>query len=83
MSRHNDLCDGVSDLVIKAFTPMHVHDDPKIYTGRAVQGGKDKLKGHPSKDVGELKGDLLIRDLWTQGTDSIHNMRVVNTDATS
>ena len=83
MSRHNKLCDGVSDLAIKAFTPMHVHDDPKIYTGRAVQGGKDKLKGYPSKDVGEPKGDLLIRDLWKQGTDSIHNMRVVNTDATS
>ena len=32
---------------------------------------------------GELKGGLLIRDLWTQGTGSIHNMYVVNTDATS
>ena len=28
---------------------------------------------------GELKGGLLIRDLWTQGTGSIHNMYVVNT----
>ena len=26
---------------------------------------------------------LLIRDLWQLGTDSIHNMRVVNTDALS
>ena len=30
-----------------------------------------------------MEGDLLIRYLYTQGTDSIHNMRVVNTDATS
>ena len=36
-----------------------------------------------SKDEGELKVDLLIRDLWTQGTDIIYYMRVVNTDATS
>ena len=29
----------------------------------------------------EQKGDLLIRDLWQQGTDSVHNMHVVNIDA--
>ena len=32
-------------------------------------------------EVTEHKGDLLIRDLWKQGTDSVNNMRVVNTDA--
>ena len=48
-----------------------------------MNGWKDKLKGTPSKDEGDLKGDLLIRDLWAQGTDSINEMRVVNTDATS
>ena len=67
----------------KAFTPTHVNGNPKIYTGSAVRGGKYKLKGQPSKDQGDMKGDILIRDLWTQGTDSIHNMCVVNTDATS
>ena len=46
-------------------------------------GGKYKLEGSSSKDKGELKGDLLIRDLWTQGTDSIHDMHVVNTESTS
>ena len=30
-----------------------------------------------------MDGGLLIRDLWTYGTDSIHDMRVVNTDAVS
>ena len=34
-------------------------------------------------EVTEQKGDLLIRDLWQQGTDSVHNMRVVNTNALS
>ena len=81
--RHNNLHDGLSELASKDFTPVHVRDDPNIYTGRAVRGGTDNLKGSPSKDEGELKEDLLIRYLWMQGTDSIHNMRVVNTDATS
>ena len=32
-------------------------------------------------EVTEQKGDLLIRDLWQQGTDSVHDMHVVNTDS--
>ena len=47
------------------------------------RGGKGKGKGEPPPEEGEEKGDLLIRDLCTQGTDSIHDMRVVNTDAVS
>ena len=31
----------------------------------------------------EQKRDLLLRDLWQNGTDSVHNMRVVNTDEKS
>ena len=61
MERQNDLCDGVTDLARKSFNPMHVHDDPKIYTGRAVQGGEEKLKGYSSKEEEELQGDILIR----------------------
>ena len=34
-------------------------------------------------EVTEQKGDLLIWDLWQQGTDSVHDMRVMNTDALS
>ena len=32
-------------------------------------------------EVTEQKCDILIRDLWQQGTDSVHDMCVVNTDA--
>ena len=32
-------------------------------------------------EVTEQKGELLIRDLWKQGTDSVHDMCVVNTYA--
>ena len=38
---HNKLCDGVTNLVSKSFTPTHVRDEPKIYTGCAVHGGKE------------------------------------------
>ena len=83
MARHKKLCDGFADPVVKAFTPTHVHNDPKIYNCRSVCGGKDKPKGSPSKDKGGMEGDLLIIDIWKQGTDSIHNTHVVNTDTIS
>ena len=37
----------------------------------------------PPPEVTDQKGDLLICDLWLKGTDSVHGMRVVNTDAKS
>ena len=36
--------------------------------------------GKPPLEATEKKGDLLIRDLWQNGTDIVHGMRVVNTD---
>ena len=46
----------------------------------AGPGGSTAPGTSPPGDS-EQKGDLLIRDLWKNGTDSIHDMRVVNTDA--
>ena len=50
--RHNKLSGGVSNLASKAFTPMNIHEDPKIFTGRVVRGGKAaaKVKGGLPKD---------------------------------
>ena len=56
MARRNKICDGVVNLVSKAFTSTHVCDDPKIYTGRSVHGGKEKLKGYPLKDDRKIEG---------------------------
>ena len=62
---------------------------PLIYSGSAVRRTKATLAGsnktkpseHPvAPEVTEQKGDLLIWDLWQQGTYSVHKMRVVNTD---
>ena len=80
----------VADLSGKAFIPSHVQDNPLIYSGRAMRRTKPTLAGSdktkPSEqpaapEVTEQKGYLIIQDLWQQGTDSAHDMRVVNTDA--
>ena len=67
-----------------------MHDDPLIYSDCAVKRTKATPAGsngnseHTSApEVTEQKGDLLIRDLWQQGTNSVHDMRVVNTDAST
>ena len=67
-----------------------MRNDPLIYSGRAVKrtkaapsragGTRKHAEGHPP-EVTEQKDDLLIRYLWQQGTDSVHDMHVVNTDA--
>ena len=45
---------------------------------------KTKTSEHPAApEVAEQKGDLIIWNLCQQGTDSVHDMRVVNTDAKS
>ena len=88
---HNELRDGVADLAGKAFTPSHVRNNPLIYQGCAVKRTKSNLAG-PSgitetedtpPEATEQKGDLILRELWQNGTESVHNMRVVNTDAKS
>ena len=68
MGRHNEFCDGVDELSGKAFNPVHVSNNPKIFTSCAVQGGKTKAKGKSAAngrealppEEGEEKGDLLI-----------------------
>ena len=87
MARRNELRDGVADLADKAFTPAHVHQDPLIFTGfdlKRPKSNPDRSKttsATPMLDATEQKGDLLIRDLWQNRTNSVHDMRVVNTDA--
>ena len=92
MAFHNELRDEVADLAGKAFTPSHVRNDPLIFAGCTVKrlkanqdgaGGSTYQDGAPPSESTEQKGDLLIRDLWQNRTDSVHDMRVVNTDAKS
>ena len=87
MTHHNNLRDGVAGLAGKSFTPTHVRDDHLIFSGCDVKMPKSKMarskdtSSTPTLDATEQKGYLLIGDLWQNGTDSVHDMRVVNTDA--
>ena len=88
--RHNELRDGHRYLAGKSFTPSHIRDDPLVFAGYSVKrpkanpdrpSGSTDRYGMPPPEATEQKGDLLIRDLWQNGTNSVHNMRAVNTDA--
>ena len=52
---------------------------PKANPART--SGSTYRDGAPPPEATEQKGDPLIRDLWYNGTDSVHDMRVMNTDA--
>ena len=89
-ARQNELRDEVADLAGIYFTPTHVHNNPLIFAGCAVKRSKAKpARSKATKstssmlllEAAEQKGDLLIRDLWQNGTGSVHDMCVVNTDA--
>ena len=68
-----------------------MRNDPLIYQGCAVK----RTKAKPARPSGitnteetppeatEQKGELMIRDLWQNVTESLHNMHIVNTDAKS
>ena len=83
---HIKLPDEVSDLAGKAFTHYCVRYYHLIHPCFYVQEGKEKPKGSlpknpcDEKDMSKQKLDLLIHEIWKRGTDSIHEMHVVNTD---
>ena len=63
-------------------------DDSFVNPGRTIRSRKYLLdKSTPSNNPpwteidSEQKGNLLIQDLWAQGTDFILDMRVMNMDA--
>ena len=64
-----------------------MRDNPLIFAGHSVQRTKAHPAGstHPPStkisDDTEHKGNLLIRDLGKNGTDSAQNKHVKNTDA--
>ena len=69
-----------------------MRDDPLIFTRCAVMKPKStpsKTKGSNDRDdasmpeATEQKGELLILDLWQNGTVRVHDMRVIKTDAKS
>ena len=66
-----------------------MRNDPLIFAGCAVRrpkfkpfdnGGSTYRDGTPPPEATEQK-KILIRDLWQNSLDSVHDMCVVNTDA--
>ena len=88
-ARHNKLRERVVDLAGKDFTPTQVLNDPLIFEGRAVHITKENLARptfpptRQKSEAMEQKGDLMIRDLWKKGTESVYEMSVLNTDTKS
>ena len=54
---------------------------PKDNTARTT--GSNNWDNTPTPETMAQKGDLLIRDLWKNGTGSVYDMHVVNNDAKS
>ena len=67
----------------RAWRPPNIlrsrREENEAHAGRFNQSKPSEQPAAP--EVTEQKGYLLIRDLWQQGTDIVHDMCVVNTDA--
>ena len=82
--------DGVANLVIKAFTSTHVQNYPPIHSDHVIQSVEaqpvSNLKvspttlNYPPKDMDDYgkKGELIIWDLWKNGTNSIDDMWILS-----
>ena len=78
-THHNKLRDRVADLVSKAFTPSHVHNEVLIHIGGAMQSVKAHHDSQPresfpspnnlpvSKEDSGDKVYILTQDLWQKG----------------
>ena len=89
MNRHNKIRDGVAELPGKESTPSHVCGYPLIHKGVSVQERKiNSHRYHPPTihqllQITRSRREIIIRDLWKRGTESIHEIRVMKTDAFS
>ena len=85
IARHNDVKYAVSELAIKAICPTAVRDEPLINPCRpATQqvAPTQPATRTPITDK-DLRGDLLIKNLWDRNMDAILDICVVDTDANS
>jgi hypothetical protein len=87
---HNEIQDELSDLATKALFPSSVRDEPKILNSRVLESkGVDENKDNLVKRLfcnngcEEARGDILIRGLWTHGTDCIIDVCITDINAKS
>ena len=87
---HNNIHGGISNLFRYSYVPIYVHNEPLIHTGSDMWGVKSQSDGqkYPKNILlvvynCEQKGYLLVWYLCQKGIDIIHEMRAVNTGASS
>jgi hypothetical protein len=79
----------LSDLASKALAPSAVRDDPTIHACHNPEEKSDKenqansVKRLFRNNRNEDRGDILIRGLWSHGTDCIIDVRITDVDAKS
>ena len=84
--RHNEIRDELASLASQALTPSAVRDEPLIQPSRGTEStpstpGEASVQRDISKtQLADERGDLLIRGLWSTGSDSIIDVRVTNVD---
>ena len=93
MTFNIELRDRSADLSSKAFKPFHVHNDSLIHAGNNMKILKYNMDSHMRGSVPSLnnppvvkedsseKVDLLIHYLCHRREDRVHNMIIMNTDA--
>ena len=88
IGRHNEVRDELGEIAALAFAPNAIRDEPKIFPSHGASTTSTpamtsaQVLTHTSKNDKE-RGDLLIRGLWTKGTDCIIDVRITDTDAKS
>ena len=84
--RHNEIRDELASLASQALTPSAVRDEPLIQPSRGMESAPStqdvaSIQHHLSKSqLADERGDLLIRGLWSTGSESIIDVRVTNVD---
>ena len=93
MTWNNELHDGLSDLSLISFAPLYLCNNCLIHTDNFIQdlstqsSGQIQRRNHMLNNtllvLEDLKnkGELLIWDICKKGTKNIHDMHIVNTDA--
>lgn len=82
---HNEIRDELAALDSQALVPSAVGDEPLIQPSRGMESApstQDKAPIHriSKTQLADEHGDLLIRGLWSTGSDSIIDVRVTNVD---
>ena len=81
--RHNDVKYALIDLAKKALCPSAVRDEPLINPCRpASEQVSSTQDGRPTAASDkDLRGDILIKNLWARQQDTILDIAVIDTDA--